>query len=378
MVRTTGFQPVREDSASSLSATETTGGTPVFPDSQDGCPPTDIFGQLVPAAKPTAKPKSSPKTDNLNPITPTGITTGTLRDFVQDKPLPDGLESEVESLAAQYRFFHWHLAFPQVFDQGGFDCILGNPPWEKINFKEAEYFAQIRPEIAAAENKAKRKAMLRVLEVEAPALFQSYEDARQMQDRISIFFRFSKRYPWTGTSRINLYSVFCETGVNQEKPDFVFYMGNIAELTDPDRHFTLTADDLSLLNPSSRTCPAFRNTQEAELTKRIYRVVSPLELQEKSMIWPGVPKTPFNMSNDANLFLNQDDINIQESDEKTYLPLYESKFIHQFNHRYASFPPGSSQDLADAKASELLNSEFAVTSRYLMDKDLLGTRFPSL
>ena len=38
---------------------------------------------------------------------------------------------EVERLSGQYQFFHWHLAFPEVFAKGGFDCVLGNPPWEQ-------------------------------------------------------------------------------------------------------------------------------------------------------------------------------------------------------------------------------------------------------
>jgi len=32
-------------------------------------------------------------------------------------------------VAMQHRFFHWFLEFPEVFSEGGFDCILGNPPY---------------------------------------------------------------------------------------------------------------------------------------------------------------------------------------------------------------------------------------------------------
>jgi hypothetical protein len=39
------------------------------------------------------------------------------------------LRAQVGRLRAQHSFFHWHLAFPQVFGRGGFDVILGNPPW---------------------------------------------------------------------------------------------------------------------------------------------------------------------------------------------------------------------------------------------------------
>jgi hypothetical protein len=35
----------------------------------------------------------------------------------------------VERLAREHRFFHWHLRFAEVFARGGFDVVLGNPPW---------------------------------------------------------------------------------------------------------------------------------------------------------------------------------------------------------------------------------------------------------
>lgn len=51
------------------------------------------------------------------------------------------LKETVRQLAAQYRFFHWHLEFPAVFGvdgNGGFDCILGNPPWEMMSAGHGE------------------------------------------------------------------------------------------------------------------------------------------------------------------------------------------------------------------------------------------------
>jgi hypothetical protein len=52
-----------------------------------------------------------------------------LHDFVEGGELPEGMVAEAESLAHQFHFFHWHLAFPEVFADGGFDLNLGNPPW---------------------------------------------------------------------------------------------------------------------------------------------------------------------------------------------------------------------------------------------------------
>ncbi len=52
--------------------------------------------------------------------------------------------------------FHWPLVFPQVFAQGGFDCVLGNPPWERIKLQEEEFFATRHQDVARAKNKAER------------------------------------------------------------------------------------------------------------------------------------------------------------------------------------------------------------------------------
>ena len=94
------------------------------------------------------------------------------------------LRDKIVELTDRYGFFHWHVAFPDVFPvpddlagkspsvelwgeiyegggagwHGGFDVVLGNPPWERIKILEKEWFAQRDPEIAAARNAAARNA----------------------------------------------------------------------------------------------------------------------------------------------------------------------------------------------------------------------------
>ena len=61
---------------------------------------------------------------------PEPITSDVIRRLEEDpEALSSSQKNEVERLAAQYRSFHWHLAFPEVFSRGGFDIIIGNPPW---------------------------------------------------------------------------------------------------------------------------------------------------------------------------------------------------------------------------------------------------------
>jgi len=37
--------------------------------------------------------------------------------------------AKATAVALEQRFFHWFIEFPEVFNEGGFDCVLGNPPF---------------------------------------------------------------------------------------------------------------------------------------------------------------------------------------------------------------------------------------------------------
>ena len=59
-----------------------------------------------------------------------------------------------QDLAGAARAFHWPLEFSDIMATGGFDVVLGNPPWERIKIQEQEFFAAREPEIAEAPNAA--------------------------------------------------------------------------------------------------------------------------------------------------------------------------------------------------------------------------------
>jgi hypothetical protein len=116
----------------------------------------------------------------------------------------------VEELTSQYRFFHWHLQYPQVFTKGGFDVVLGNPPWEKIKLLELEFFAHRSPTIAAAANATARKKLIAALPVEEPQLWRQWSAASRKSEGESHFLRLSGRYPLCGKGDVNTYALFAE------------------------------------------------------------------------------------------------------------------------------------------------------------------------
>lgn len=139
------------------------------------------------------------------------LTTDTLRRLEADtNALTRNQRDEVEHRARQYEFFHWHLAFPEVFAEGGFDCVLGNPPWERVKLQEQEWFAQRRPDIADAPNATARKQLIENLKTDAPALYVEFQSARRHSDGDSHIIRNSGLYPFCGSGDINLYAVFAE------------------------------------------------------------------------------------------------------------------------------------------------------------------------
>ncbi|MCL7414143.1 MAG: N-6 DNA methylase, partial [ANME-2 cluster archaeon] len=249
------------------------------------------------------------------------------------------ITKKVSELAKEYRFFHWYVEFPEVFgdENPGFDCVLGNPPWERIKLQEKEFFEYRDPEIANAQNAAERKKMIKNLRELNPSLIMSFNYAKRMSESETSFLRNSRRFPLTGKGDINTYSVFTEharnlinrkgqagiivpTGIATDKTtsdffgdivekkslsslydfenkkgyfpihrsfkfcfitmcgenasptiDLAFFLHDVDNLNDEERHFSLTPEDIRLINPNTLSSPIFRNKRDAEITKAVYQ-----------------------------------------------------------------------------------------------------------
>jgi hypothetical protein len=349
------------------------------------------------------------------------VTTDVIKRFLESNVIHPQVRAQAEALAYEQRFFHWPLEFPEVFERGGFDVVLGNPPWERIKLQEQEFFFVRDLDIAGAPNAAARKKLIQHLPKSNPKLWLEYKSALHSAESVSRFLRGSGQYPLTGRGDINTYSVFAErmrnllrrsgragvivpTGIATDDTNKYFFAdlvesGGLVSLYDfenregifPHIHrsyrfslltmirdvaegqmvklaffctraehahdhrrvITLSPEDISRMNPNTRTLPLFRTRQDAELTSAIYRRV-PVLVNERTGENPwGVRfMAMFHMSNDSNLFRTKDELKndgftlvgnrfIKES--HVWFPLYEAKMIWHYDHRYGTYEGVSSR-----------------------------------
>jgi hypothetical protein len=397
-----------------------------------------------------------PKTGGVptNRNTVTIPTTAHVWDALADRTVYGPLIGHVQELTGDARAFHWPLEFPDVMAAGGFDVVLGNPPWERIKLQEQEFFAARDPAIAEAPNAATRGRLITKLKEAAPGtrgrtLYKEFEAAKRTAEASSVFVRVEGedggRFPFTGRGDVNTYALFAElfaslaskrgcggvivpTGIatdattapffaalvsdkrlaqlidfeNRERlfpavdsrmkfslltigrdvqqADFAFFLTKPAQLAEPERQFTLSAEDIVRINPNTKTAPVFRSRVDAQLTAKIYARVPVLidDTKERDGNPWGVSfMRMFDMANDSGLFRSAAqlteagfvregrnwiapsgvqprqgtmaltggrdshslalEVGLSAGAPEQYVPLYEAKLVSFYDHRAASY-----------------------------------------
>ena len=136
------------------------------------------------------------------------------------------LWSSAKSIAEGEGFLHWETAFPGVWQRwqeeqpvGGFDAVIGNPPWDRIKLQEVEWFATRSPELALAPTAAARRTGIQQLRDRGAPLADEFDAAKERADKLGELIRASGHYPLLGGGDINLYSLFVERAMRLIKPD---------------------------------------------------------------------------------------------------------------------------------------------------------------
>ena len=117
---------------------------------------------------------------------------------------------QVEAVAAAQRFLHWELCFADVLLQrGGFDLILGNPPWLKVEWNEAGILGEKNPVFAVRKVSASELAKLRAQAfADFPSLQAAWTAELQEAEGTQNFLNAVQNYPLLKGVQTNLYKCF--------------------------------------------------------------------------------------------------------------------------------------------------------------------------
>ncbi len=146
-------------------------------------------------------------------------------DVADDTRFAD-LWREAQTIVSHEGFLHWEVAFPGVWHrwqksrpQGGFDAVIGNPPWDRIKLQEVEWFATRDIELALAPTAAARRKGIQKFRKQGASLATEFDAAKAQAESLSQMVRSGGDYPLLSGGDINLYSLFVERSMSLIKPD---------------------------------------------------------------------------------------------------------------------------------------------------------------
>jgi hypothetical protein len=302
----------------------------------------------------------------------------------------------VSRVRQQYHFFHLYLAFPHVFGgsaHGGFDVVLGNPPWEQVEISE----------------EASSSEACKVTGVQA-------------------FVSLSGRFPLTGSGRRNLYGLFAElslgavnrsgrcglvmpTGLvtdqptekfcryvvrnrrivsffdfeNQGRffasvhrqqrfglltlsgaefelpPSYAFSLEDPFESHNPEVTWTLSWEAISAMSPVRFSIPTFRDSRDAEIAAKAYRVGDLIHSLAQEGRLSAALLFNFDERSRQSKVLSAD-----TEGASTYVQVYEGSYFHSYDHRFGSWSRTEVQNEADSKKED---PSYHITTEFVMAKD---------
>lgn len=348
-------------------------------------------------------------------------TTGDVwRAFGGEKTNPDRI-----AVATQYSIemnaFHWFLEFFDILTQGGFDVVIGNPPWEEMAVIEREFFHSF-PNIENETNSEKRKKLIRDLFKDNPDIEISWIRAKNINRAKGDYIRKSNQFPLTSNGKLNLYSLFTEISINLTyskswvglilkstvftgatnskltkylistgKLRCVYDFKNVGffndvssgeqfslvtigpennesnislgvgltsteSLSDTDKVILIDRNFPLMVNPETGTLPQCETIADIQSLERVSKSFKTLGKSNWKVNYSG----GLNMASKAKVLrdfnsLRQSCYHLQRNHfyngKNHYLPVYEGKNIHQYDHRFGTFDTVSENIRFRIKAS---------------------------
>ncbi len=361
-------------------------------------------------------------------------TTGDVWRALASKETNAALVARAIDAARAAHAFHWPLEFPDIMASSGFDVVLGNPPWEVMQLGEEEYFAQRLPEIAELAGAARKRAIaaLETERPEIFATYQA--DKRRFEGgnefaraagrfdltatgKVNTYALFAELFSKLANSQ-GRSGIIVPTGIatdaanarffaalidgkrlqrmasfeNEERifptvhhsfrfclltlsatsaaPEFAFFLRSTAQLSDPERVFRLSENEIANVNPTTKTAPIFRTRSDANLTTKIYGRVPTLGNPGSDAPRVDIVQNFFSTSNrdDMDLFDLAQNLPAEET-----CPVLRGKMIDQFDHCAATFDV-SQGEFRDLRLSERSDPDFQPVSDKSVSRQELMAR----
>jgi hypothetical protein len=182
--------------------------------------PTDLFGNPMPqdlfSSQTTLKESRNIEKKNLvDKLIQKATDAAASNIFYQSKRI-----NLVQQYAKNQRFFHYQLEFLEVFiERGGFDVIVGNPPWVKLQFDEKGIISENFPEVMI------RKTSSSQVRKKLPTYFDKTTDLKPTYlseytdtESSATFLNAIQNFPLLKGQQTDLYKCVLENGFNLIAP----------------------------------------------------------------------------------------------------------------------------------------------------------------
>jgi hypothetical protein len=359
---------------------------------------------------------------------PAVCTTKDFLEFSLDKLKKPQQVAAAQVLAVENRFFHWHLEFPEVFGLGGFDVVLGNPPWERLKLQEEEHWANDKY-VSAAGTKAERTRRIeeyrRSIDPLRVARARRFDAAKHAAEAVSKFIRASGRLALTAVGDLNTYGLFAElshilnngagragvivqSGIATDDTykdffssiveknalvslfDFVNLEGFFPGIHRTHPHFcALTMSRQRITRPIEFSFFLTRTDQLRDANRRftlgrddlnllnpntrtcpVFRSRADAQLTRRIYSQFGIltdesrKLNPWGVSFLRMFDMSNDSALFLTEPLQDALPLYEAKLVHQYDHRWATY---EGDDTRDFTLAEKMDTGTVITPHYWLE-----------
>ncbi len=118
------------------------------------------------------------------------------------------LINKIQKIAQLFNFFHYEITFAEVFQNGhsGFDLIIGNPPWDVMEFNDADFFSGWRSSYRTMKQSEKKETRENILDY--AGIQKEYDNKKQFRTNLNQYCK--KYYPLNEGGKGNLFRFFIE------------------------------------------------------------------------------------------------------------------------------------------------------------------------